>query len=154
MSERAEDDRAAVAAVVRAFFDAFTSGPELEKRLDALPGLFVPGAVVVRTCGGAPTVYDVPGFVAPRRALLTAGEVTGFREWEVDGRTELLGDVAHHVCTYAKRWSQDGVEHTGRGAKSLQLVRTGAVWRLSAVAWDDERPGWSPPEDLPTSARP
>ena len=132
-------DEEAIAAVIATFFDAFTSGPDLEARLDALPGLFVDGAVVVRTCGDEPIVYDVPGFVAPRRALLTSGELEGFREWEVDGRTELLGDVAHHVCTYAKQWTQDGRQRTGRGAKSLQLVRTGAGWRLSAVAWDDER---------------
>ena len=33
----------------------------------------------------------------------------------------------------------DGEPFTGRGAKSVQLVRTSDGWRISAVAWDDER---------------
>ena len=36
---------------------------------------------------------------------------------------------------------QDGTPFTARGMKTLQLVRTSAGWRISAVAWDDERDG-------------
>ena len=36
---------------------------------------------------------------------------------------------------------KDGVTVTGRGMKTLQLVRTDAGWRISAAAWDDEREG-------------
>ena len=34
---------------------------------------------------------------------------------------------------------QDGTPFSGRGMKSLQFVRTGEGWRISAAAWDDER---------------
>jgi hypothetical protein len=34
---------------------------------------------------------------------------------------------------------QDGTPVTGRGMQIFQFVRIAAVWRLSAVAWDDER---------------
>jgi hypothetical protein len=136
-------DRAAVAAVVRTFFEAFTSGPGCAERLDALPALFLPEAVVVRTCGGEPTVYDVDGFIRPRRELLTSGALTDFSEWELTGHTELFGDIAHHFCSYAKQWRRDGVPESGRGMKTLQLVRTGAGWRISGAAWDDERDGLS-----------
>jgi hypothetical protein len=36
--------------------------------------------------------------------------------------------------------------------KSLQLVRTAATWRISALAWDDERPGLRVPDPLPGPA--
>ena len=36
---------------------------------------------------------------------------------------------------------QDGTPFTGRGMKTLQLVRTSGGWRISAAAWDDERDG-------------
>lgn len=133
------DDTAAIAELVRTFFEAFTSEEGCDRRLDALGGMFLPGAIIVRTCGGEPQVYDVDGFIAPRRALLTGGELAGFREWEVTGRTEVYGDIAQHFSTYEKSWQQGGAAHTGRGAKTLQFVRTGAGWRLSALAWDDER---------------
>lgn len=134
-------DREAIAGIVRTFFAAFRSAPDIAARLDELRRVFLPGAVVVRTCGLVPAVYDVDGFIAPRRALLTGGTLVDFREWEVHGRTEVFGDIAQHFCSYAKSWVQDGTSFTGRGMKSLQLVRTADGWRISAVAWDDERPG-------------
>jgi hypothetical protein len=73
--------------------------------------------------------------------MLTDGSLTDFREWEVAGRTDLFGDIAQHFCSYAKAGTLHGVPFTGRGMKTLQFVRTPAGWRISAVAWDDERDG-------------
>ncbi|GAA1408026.1 DUF4440 domain-containing protein [Catellatospora coxensis] len=139
--ETTDPDRAAIAEIVRAFFAAFVSGPDGTARLDALRCLFLPGAVIVKTCGGEPTVYDADGFIAPRQALLAGGALTDFREWELSGRTEVFGDIAQHFCSYAKSGVQDGTPFTGRGMKTMQLVRTSAGWRISAAAWDDEREG-------------
>jgi hypothetical protein len=136
-----ETDRAAIAGLVRTFFAAFTSGPESATRLAALREVFLPGAVIVRTGGGEPAVYDVDGFIAPRQALLSDGSLTGFSEWEVAGRTEMFGDIAQHFCSYAKAGVREGTPFTGRGMKTIQFVRTPAGWRISAAAWDDERPG-------------
>jgi hypothetical protein len=134
-------DRAAIAGLVRTFFAAFTSGPDLADRMEALRALFLPEAVIVKTCGGEPTVYGVDSFLAPRQALLTGGTLLDFSEWELAGRTEVFGDIAQHFCSYAKQWTQDGTPFTGRGMKTLQCVRTSAGWRISAAAWDDERDG-------------
>ena len=134
-------DRETIAEMVRSFFAAFTSGPDGVERLDALRALFLPQAVIVRTCGLEPVVYDVEGFIAPRAALLSGGTLADFHEWALDGHTEVFGDIAHHFCGYEKAWVQDGVPFTGRGMKTMQLVRTPAGWRISAVAWDDEREG-------------
>jgi hypothetical protein len=134
-------DRAAIAAIVRTFFAAFTSGPDVATRLDVLRSAFIPAAVIVRTCGGEPTVYGVEDFIAPRQALLSGGDLVDFREWELSGHTEVFGDIAHHFCSYAKSWVQDGAPFSGRGMKTLQFVRTSAGWRISAAAWDDERAG-------------
>ena len=132
-------DRDAVEGIVRTFFAAFRSGPDCAARLTALRGVFLPEAVIIRTCGGEPAVYGVDGFLAPRQALLTSGALVEFREWELSGRTEVFGDIAQHFCSYAKAGVQDGTPFTGRGMKTLQLVRTSAGWRISALAWDDER---------------
>ena len=132
------NDQSQIAQLVREFFAAFATGPDLEARLDGLRELLLPEALVVRTCG-VPTTYDVDGFIEPRRDLLTSGRVTDFREWEVDGTTAVYGDIAHHWCTYAKEWVEDGNRMTVAGAKSIQLVRTETGWRISALAWDDER---------------
>lgn len=134
-------DREAIADLVRTFFAAFTSGPDSAERLDALRALFLPEAVIVRTCGGEPVVYGVDSFIAPRRALLSGGTLVDFSEWELRGHTEIFGDIAQHFGSYAKSGVQDGTPFTARGMKTLQLVRTSAGWRISAAAWDDERDG-------------
>ncbi len=140
-------DREEIDRVVATFFAAFASGPDVADRLDALRAVFLPDAVITRTGGGEPAVYDVDGFISPRKALLTEGTLTEFREWELRGRTELFGDVAQHFGSYAKAGVQDGVAFTARGMKTLQLVRTAAGWRISAAAWDDERDALRVPAD-------
>ncbi|WP_109508647.1 DUF4440 domain-containing protein [Nocardioides speluncae] len=138
--EQVTPDRAALDEIVSTFFAAFVSGPDCEARLDALPDLFLPEAVIVRTCGSEPLAYTVAEFIAPRRELLTSGALTGFREWPLTGRLEVYGDIAHWFGGYAKEGAQDGVAFTGRGMKTIQFVRTTAGWRISAAAWDDEPP--------------
>ena len=119
-------DRAEIEGIVRAFFAAFTSGPDSSTRLFTLRSMFLPQAVIIRTCGMEPVVYGVEGFI---------------REWELSGCIDLFGDIAHWFGTYAKAGVQDGAPFTGRGTKSLQFVRTTEGWRISAAAWDDERDG-------------
>ena len=138
-------DHEAISGLVATFFGAFTSGPGCGARLDALPEVFLPQAVIVRTCGSQPAVYDVESFIAPRRALLTSGGLTQFREWEVSERTELFGSIAHRFSSYAKSGLQDGISFSARGMKTLQFIRTAQGWRISAAAWDDERDGLTVP---------
>jgi len=145
-SEQGQDaavaaDRAAIAELVGVFFAAFASGPDLSSRLDALRDVLLPQAVIVRAGGGEPAVYDVEGFIRPRQELLSGGRLTGFSEWALSGRSELFGDIAQHFCGYAKSGRQDGTPFTARGMKTFQFVRTAAGWRISAVAWNDERDG-------------
>ncbi|GAA2470490.1 nuclear transport factor 2 family protein [Winogradskya humida] len=128
-------DRVAIAELVEVFFAAFKTGMDAE----ALRELFLPQATIVRTCGDEPVVYGVESFIRPRAELLDSGRLTGFREWEESGRLDVYGDIAQYFCSYAKSGVQDGEPFTGRGMKSLQFVRTGAGWRISALAWDDER---------------
>lgn len=134
-------DHAEIEAVLRGFFDAFTSGPGSAARLASLRELFVTGAVIVRTCGVEPTVQTVDEFIAPRAALLSGGALTGFSEWPVSGRLDVFGDIAQWFGSYAKKGVQDGVPFEARGMKSVQFVRTAMGWRINAVAWDDERDG-------------
>lgn len=127
-----------LADVITTFFAAFRSGGD---GLPALRDVFVPGAVIVKTCGGTPEVYDVDGFIAPRAALLQGDALQGFSEWPESGRLEVFGDIAQWFGSYRKGWQQDGTAVSGAGMKSVQCVRTAQGWRIAAVIWDDERAG-------------
>ena len=124
--------------LITTFFAAFRSGGEA---LPALREAFLPGAVIVKACGGVPEVYDVDGFIAPRAALLQGGSLQDFSEWPETGRLEIFGDIAQWFGSYAKGWTQDGERADGAGMKSVQCVRTPDGWRIAAVVWDDTRPG-------------
>jgi hypothetical protein len=141
VSTATDTDQAELEAIIATFFAAFTSGAASAARLDALRGLFEPAAVIVRTGGGEPAVYDVDTFITPRQELLTSGRLTDFREWELHGRTDVFGDIATHFGGYAKAGVQDGTPFTARGMKTLQFIRTAAGWRITAVAWADESDG-------------
>ena len=134
-------DREAITALVGTFFGAFTSGAGSANRLAELRAVFLPQAVIVRTCGDEPAVDGVESFIAPRQALLTSGRLVDFSEWELRGETHVFGDIAQHFCSYAKAGVQDGMPFAARGMKTLHFVRTAAGWRISAAAWDDERDG-------------
>ena len=77
-------------------------------------------------------------FIESRQALVDAGELTSFAEFETHAITEVFGGVAHRMSTYGKRGVQDGAFFAARGVISTQFVRTPEGWRMSSMAWDDE----------------
>jgi hypothetical protein len=141
---RSEDERA-IDAVVHAFFQAFGNKGGVRPDLDALRALFLAEGVIIKTCGDAPTIYDLRSFIEPREKLLTSGELVDFSEEELWGRTDLFGNIAQRFCVYRKSGLLSGQRFEARGTKSIQLVKTPAGWKISAVAWDDEREGLSVP---------
>lgn len=136
--ELADEDRAAIDAVVAAFFAAFSNAGGRAPAIDELRGLFVPDATITRRAGARVDRHDVDGFLAPRAALLTGGSLVDFEEWETWSRTEGFGGVAQRIARYEKRGVLDGVAFEGRGVKLLQLVRTADGWRVVALAWEDD----------------
>lgn len=142
-SDAGDGDRAQIDALTAAFFSAFSPNAEGRVELDAIRRLFVPHAVIVRTCGAEPQVYDLDRFIAPRATLLNDGAITEFREAEVAERTEICGQVAQRFCLYEKSWKAEGQDFAGRGVKTIQFVKTRGGWRISALAWDDERDGFA-----------
>jgi hypothetical protein len=92
-------------------------------------------------------------FIEPRQVLVNSGELTSFREVELSEITELFGNVAHRLSVYAKFGTVKGVPFEARGMISTQFIMTPAGWKVSAMAWDDERPGLTVPERYSASQR-
>ena len=147
----AQDDVAELTRLVDEFFAAFTSDADTDARLDRLPELFLPGAGIVRTCGPPATRYDVDGFIAPRRALLTGGSLVEFSEQATHGRLDIFGDIAAWFGGYVKQGLLDGQPYPGAGMKSIQFVRTESGWKIASAVWDDERAGLDGTDHLTTS---
>ncbi len=101
----------------------------------------MPGSTIIKNTDAGPEVYTLERFIATRATILSDGTLTGFREHELETNTELHGDTAERVCVYTKSGVLDGEPFTTRGVKVMRLTRTPDGWRLSALAWDDEREG-------------
>jgi hypothetical protein len=113
---------------------------------DRIRDLFVSDGKLIRNSGDAPEIETVDEFIAPRQRTVDAGELTEFREAELAAITELFGNVAHRFSTYEKEGVLNGSAFAARGAISTQFIRTPSGWRISSMAWDDERPGLALPE--------
>jgi len=128
-------------ALMAAFFAAVSFEPGQRPGYERLHELFIAEGLLIRNSGAAPEVATVAGFIEPRRRSVALGALSAFRETELRETTQAFGRVAHRFSVYAKRGVLDGAGFEGRGAITTQFVATPTGWRISAMAWDDERPG-------------
>ncbi len=109
-------------------------------------GLFSEGARLIKNSGDVPEISTVDEFIVPRQQQVDSGELTSFAEVEVAHVSEVFGNVGHRFSTYAKRGTIKGVAFEEQGIISTQFIRTPSGWKISAMAWDDERPGLAIPD--------
>jgi hypothetical protein len=88
-----------------------------------------------------PEISNVRQFIEPRQRTVDAGELTNFKEVETAEITEIFGNVAHRFSTYKKYGINKGAAFEGRGIISIQFIMSETGWKISSMAWDDERPG-------------
>jgi hypothetical protein len=134
-----------LAALTAAFLNAVSFEPGERPAYDAIRDLFIDQGLLIKNVG-EPEIATVDEFIEPRQALVDSGALTEFEERELSYRSEVFGNVAHRMSTYSKRGVQDGVRFEARGVISTQFIFTPSGWRMSAMAWDDERPGLVMPD--------
>jgi hypothetical protein len=132
-------DRAAIDRLTATFFAAFANERGRSPQLDRLRELFVDGAIIARRAGDEVEMMSVDSFIAPRRALLSSGELTEFSEWETESRTVVMDGIACRWSTYEKKGLMRGEPYGGAGRKILSLVRTADGWKIVSIVWEDER---------------
>ena len=135
---KAELDR-----VIREFFRAVSFEPGGTPPFDAIHALFVPMGLLIKNSAATPEILSPAEFIAPRRQAVESGELTRFLEIELWETTRIFGNVAHRFSAYAKSGTSSGKPFDARGMISTQFVSTPSGWKMSAMAWDDERPGLS-----------
>jgi len=132
-----------------AFFRAVSFEPGGKPPFDDIHALFVPMGLLIKNSTATPEISSPAEFIAPRRAAVESGELTQFLELELWETTRVFGNVAHRFSAYAKSGVSKGTAFQARGMISTQFIRTPAGWRISAMAWDDERPGLTLPQREP-----
>ena len=142
----ATDDAAEMAGLLANFFRAVSFPAGGRPEYSAMYGLFSEGARLIKNSGALPEISTVDEFILPRQQQVDSGDLTSFEKVELTHITEVFGNVGHRFSTYAKRGTIKGVAFEAQGIISTQFIRTPSGWKISAMAWDDERPGLAIPD--------
>jgi hypothetical protein len=127
--------------LVNEFFGAVSFEAGGKPSFERIHDLFIAPGLLIKNVGPVPEICNVRQFIEPRQASVDSGELTRFHEAELAGKTEIFGNVAHRFSGYVKSGTSKGAPFEAKGLVSTQFVRTPAGWRISSMAWDDEREG-------------
>jgi hypothetical protein len=123
------------------FFSAVSFDTGHRPRYERLRTLFIDEGLLIKNSGSAPVISSVDQFFAPRLPMVDTNELAFFRQAELSEITEIFGNMAHRFSTDEKPGRMNGVTFSARGMISNQFILTPASWKISALAWGDERPG-------------
>jgi hypothetical protein len=139
---KAELDRLA-----RAFFEAVSFEESGKPNYQRIHELFVEQGLLIKNSGQIPEISTLIAFIEPRQASVDAGDLTRFHEAELSETTQVFGSVAQRFSAYTKSGTLRGTPFNAKGMISTQFIQTPHGWRMSSMAWDDERPGLSVRDD-------
>jgi hypothetical protein len=103
--------------------------------------LFVPAGVLFKGVAGGVEATSVEEFIEPRQRSFDEGTLTEFRETELSSTTNIFGSAASRQSVYDKAGVSGGAQIGGRGIIFTQFVFLDGSWRMTSMAWDDERDG-------------
>lgn len=132
--------------LTKSFFEAVSFEQGGQPRYRQIHELFVEQGLLIKNTGSVPEISSLTGFIAPRQASVDIGDLTRFHESELSETTQIFGNVAQRFSTYEKSGTLKGVEFEAKGMITTQFIRTPSGWRMSSMAWDDERPGLAIPQ--------
>ena len=139
------DIRTQLDTLIADFFRAVSFETGESPAYGKIQALFVPDGKLINNGSDTPEVSTIEQFIASRQQTIDSGTLTSFQENETAEISEIFGNVAHRFSTYTKRGRVDGIAVEGRGLISTQLIRTPSGWKITSMAWDDERPGLTIP---------
>ena len=134
--------------LTRAFFESVSFEPGDTPNYEHIRRLFLEQGLLIKNVGPTPEISTVTQFIEPRYESVLAGDLTRFHEAELSEATEIFGNVAHRFSAYTKTGTLKGASFSARGMISTQFIHTPQGWKVSCMAWDDERPGLMLPANL------
>jgi hypothetical protein len=133
------EDKQKIDELVKSFFSLFTIKKGCKADLSYIYQLFIHEGLIVKCSSSTPEVYNLLQFIEPREKMFNDGSLSDFIEEEIFERTEIFGNIAHRLSLYKKSGLMNGKEFKNKGIKTMQFIKTTDGWKISSVAWDDER---------------
>jgi hypothetical protein len=142
----ANDVRAELKALIDEFFGAVSFEVGQRPAYAKLRDLFIGEGKLIKNSSDVPEISSVDEFIASRQRVVDEGALTSFEEIETAATTQVFGNIAHRLSNYEKRGTMHGDAIEARGVISTQFIRMRSGWKMSSMAWDDERPGLAIPD--------
>ena len=121
------------------FFNLFTNANGKVPNLNRIKDLFISNGMIISNTNGSPEIYNLEEFIVPREEILNNGTLTDFSESEISHKTEIFGNVAHRFSFYEKSGKLNGIDFESKGVKTIQFIKVSGEWKMSSVAWSDEK---------------
>lgn len=125
--------------LVKSFFNLFSIKKGCKADLSSIYELFIKEGLIVKCSSPTPEIYNLLQFIEPREKMFNDGYLSNFIEEELFEKTEIFGNIAHRLSLYKKSGLMNGKGFENKGIKTMQFIKTSAGWKISSVAWDDER---------------
>jgi hypothetical protein len=133
------NDLEAIAQRTKALYAAISFAPGKHPDLDGLKRLFLLPGNLINNNEENPEAWDVEAFLESYRQQISSGAVASFVEEEISGRTEIFGNIAHRFSTYQARFPAANSEAVILGINSIQFIKTGGVWQVVSIIWNDRK---------------
>jgi hypothetical protein len=141
MENSSNTAQAQIAALVGSFLSAVTFERDDRPSYQSIRDIVILGALFIKNTSDVPEISGVDEFITPRQLLVDNGTLIEFSETELSATTDVFGRIGQRLSIYRKAGVSDGVAFTADGVIATQVVLTPGGWRISSMAWDDERAG-------------
>ncbi|WP_024769312.1 GNAT family N-acetyltransferase [Aquimarina macrocephali] len=121
------------------FFSLFTNAGGKIPNVEDIENIFITNGIIISNTHGVPETYNINEFITPRKKMLSDGTLTDFSEREISHKTEIYRNVAQRFSFYEKSGKLNGSYFESRGMKTIQFIKVGLDWKMSSVAWSDEK---------------
>ena len=132
-------DQIEIDQLTTCFYSLFTNTSGQTPNVHQIKKMVIPDGVIINNTNEQPEIYTLDSFITPREKILTDGTLTEFSEREISHQTEIFESIAHRLSVYEKSGYLNGILFSAKGVKSIQFIKVSGVWKISAIAWNDEK---------------
>ena len=123
--------------ITKQFFDVFNTTNQRQPEWTILDKICIAETIIIKKTGLTQTIYDLPGFIEPRKSILTNGTLTNFQETELEEETKIVGHIAQRHSKYQKTGALNGAHFVENGTKLFQFIKTIDGWKINSLIWED-----------------
>ena len=126
---------------IEAVYKAICFLPGQPPNMPKIKKLFTKHGIMINYNGDDPLILSVDEFIDHFAQQVKSGALPSLEDKEVHAETKIFGRIAHRFSFYEARFTKDDAVPFAMGVNSLQLIKEGTHWKITAMAWNDDNRG-------------